>query len=57
MEVTLTLTMEEVNAVLASLSKMPYEAVAPLVQKIVSQGELQIKGTEGTPKKELAEGA
>ena len=57
MEVTLTLTMEEVNAVLASLSKMPYEAVAPLVQKIVSQGELQIKGTEETPEKELVEGA
>ena len=57
MEVTLTLTMEEVNAVLASLSKMPYEAVAPLIEKIVSQGELQIKGTEGTPEKELAEGA
>ena len=57
MEVTLTLTMEEVNAVLASLSKMPYEAVASLVEKIVSQGELQIKGTEGTPEKELVEGA
>jgi len=57
MEVTLTLTMEEGNAVLASLSKMPYEAVAPLVQKIVSQAELQIKGTEETPEKELVEGA
>lgn len=53
MEVTLKLEMDEVNIVLTSLSKMPYQEVAPLVQKVVEQGETQVKALEAA---ELAEG-
>ena len=46
MEVTLTLEVDEVNVILTSLSRMPYEAVVNLVQKIVEQGKSQLVPTD-----------
>ena len=39
--INLTLTLEEANAVLANLGKLPYEQVFTLVKKIQEQGAPQ----------------
>lgn len=39
---TLTLTLEEVNQILLSLSKLPYEQVYQLISKIRGQAEPQL---------------
>jgi len=41
-EITLTLTVQDANLLLAALSKLPYEAVADLIGKIRDQGQAQI---------------
>lgn len=52
----LDLTLPEINVILSSLSKMPYEAVMDLVPKIQKQAQAQIQG-EGQPviEQEVAE--
>lgn len=42
-DITLTLNADEVNIVLAALSKFPFEAVSKLIPKIIEQGQSQIK--------------
>jgi CII-binding regulator of phage lambda lysogenization HflD len=42
MEIKLTLTVEEVNTILASLGKHPFDQIAALIQKIKVQGEPQV---------------
>jgi hypothetical protein len=46
-ELTLTLTLEEVNAVLQVLGELPTKSGAyPLVLKIKEQADAQVKGVE-----------
>jgi hypothetical protein len=40
--VTLELTVEEVNIILASMAKMPFEAVADLITKVQREGSRQL---------------
>lgn len=42
-DLNLTLTLNEINTILASLGKHPFDEIAVLVSKIRSQGEAQIK--------------
>ena len=42
MDINLTLKVEEVNVILASLGKHPFDQIANLVQKIKAQGEPQV---------------
>jgi len=44
--IKLELTIDEVNGILASLGKMPFEAVAGLVDKIKQQGIPQVQALE-----------
>ena len=44
--ITLDFTIEEVNCVLASLGKMPFAHVAPLVDKIRQQAAPQVKAIQ-----------
>lgn len=44
-EITLTLTLNDANLILAALGKLPFEAVADLVNKIREQGQAQITET------------
>lgn len=41
-EITLTLTVQDANLLLAALSKLPYEAVADLIAKVKGQGQAQL---------------
>lgn len=41
-EITLVLTLNDANLILAALGKLPFEAVADLVQKVRDQGQAQI---------------
>lgn len=43
--IKLELTLEEVNGVLGSLGKMPYELAYPLIDKIKSQAMPQVQAT------------
>jgi hypothetical protein len=47
----LELTVAEINVILRSLGKHPFDEIAMLIQKIKSQGEAQLKEmqTEATP--------
>ena len=45
-EITLTLTLNDANLILAALGKLPFEAVADLVAKIKAQGQAQIEQKE-----------
>jgi len=56
MEIKLTLTLEEVNLVLAALGKQPHEVVAGLWGKIRSEAQKQVNEQEETkqPKDEKA---
>ena len=40
--IKLELTVEQVNTILASLGRMPYEAVAALITEVQRQGNSQI---------------
>jgi len=40
--VTLTLSVNDVNVILASLSKQPFEVVAELIQKVSSEARNQL---------------
>jgi len=42
MNIKLELTVEEVNAILRSLGKHPFEEIAALINKIKVQGEPQV---------------
>jgi len=56
-EIKLTFTLEEVNVILASLGKQPYEAVFTLVEKIKQEATPQIKENDdiNIAKEELEE--
>lgn len=41
--IILNLTLEEVNAILAGLGKLPYEAVFQVVNKVQQQAQEQLK--------------
>jgi hypothetical protein len=43
--IKLELTIDEVNAILASLGKHPFEAIFQLVNKIQQQGSAQVQVT------------
>lgn len=43
MNFTFTLTLEEANVVLTSLSKMPYESVVNLITKLKQQADAQMQ--------------
>lgn len=42
-KINLELTVREVNAILAGLAKLPYEAVAEIITSIRTQGEAQVR--------------
>ena len=44
--IKLELTIDEVNAILASLGKHPFEAIFQLVNKIQQQGSVQVQAAE-----------
>lgn len=46
-EIFLTLTVAEVNVVLAALSELPYKSVGVVIQKIKTQGDDQIAAISG----------
>lgn len=56
MNINLELTVDEVNAILRSLGKHPFEEIASLINKIKAQGEPQVaelvKAQEATTKAE-----
>jgi len=47
--VKLELTVEEVNAILASLGKHPFESIFQLIGKIQSQGNAQLQAAAPAP--------
>ena len=48
--IKLELTIDEVNAILASLGKHPFEAIFQLVNKIQQQGSEQVQAAEAAAK-------
>lgn len=40
---TLSLSLEQVNLVLVALSKLPYEASAPLIEEVQKQAQAQVQ--------------
>ena len=48
--IKLELTIDEVNAILASLGKHPFEAIFQLVNKIQQQGAEQVQAAEAAAK-------
>jgi hypothetical protein len=57
--IELTLSVDEVNVVLGSLSKQPYEAVSAVINKIQQQGvpQVQSMNESAQPKELLQEGS
>lgn len=53
--IKLELTVNEVNTILASLGKHPFEQIASLVVKIKQQGEAQIAAQEASQPQPAAE--
>lgn len=45
-EIQLVLTLAEVNRILASLAKEPYQEVYPLVAKIQQQAQVQLESQQ-----------
>lgn len=45
-DLTIELTLNEINMILASLGKHPFDEVVALVSKIREQGEVQIKALQ-----------
>lgn len=54
-EITVELTLNEINMILASLGKHPFDEVVALVGKIRSQGESQIQALQAQPSEEATE--
>ena len=61
-EINLTLTLEEVNALLTALGTQPYAQVQPLITKIQTQGSAQLQAVQNgqaevpeSPKKAAAQ--
>lgn len=50
--IKLELTINEVNAILLSLAKLPYDTVAPLIEKIREQSLPQVPEAERNDRKE-----
>ena len=50
--IKLELTINEVNAILLSLAKLPYDTVAPLIETIREQSLPQVPEAERNDKKE-----
>lgn len=48
MELNIKLTLEKLNVIMGSLSKMPYEAVFQLIEDIRSQAAAQLKDAQST---------
>jgi hypothetical protein len=44
-ELSIKLSVEDINTILFSLSKQPYEQAAPLIQKITIQAQKQLSDT------------
>ena len=55
LQITLELAVEEINTILASLGKHPFESIAALIQKIQSQGTAQISEFQATQTEEVPE--
>jgi len=53
--IKLELNLDEVNAILASLGKHPFEAIFQLVNKIQQQGAEQVQAAEAAAKAAEAE--
>lgn len=51
-EITLTLTIQEVETILSALSDQPFRVVSMLIQKVQQQGQEQLK-----PKPEIVKDA
>lgn len=47
--ITLTLTIDETNWILAGLAKLPFEVASPLIQNIQTQATPQLQETEQPP--------
>lgn len=45
-ELNISLTVDEVNVILRSLAKHPFEEIAALIQKIKGQGESQLQAAQ-----------
>lgn len=54
--ITLSLTVKEVNTILATLAKHPFEEVFTLIGKVRDQGESQIENKESADAAEAKEG-
>ena len=54
-ELTVELTLNEINMILASLGKHPFDEISQLIGKIRSQGEAQIQALQAQPSKEATE--
>lgn len=48
MDITLTLTLDEVNLILASLSELPFKVSADLIAKIKTEGDKQFEQQQMT---------
>ena len=48
MDINLTLDVNEVNAILRSLGKHPFDEIVSLITKIKAQGEPQVQAAEAT---------
>ena len=46
MELTFKLTLDETNVILAALGKVPYEAAAPVVDKLRQQAQPQLQASQ-----------
>ena len=45
-ELSLTLTVKEVNIILSALDELPHKVVSPLIIKLSEQGQEQVRGIE-----------
>lgn len=52
MEITITLSMEQLNVVLFALSKQPYDAVAQLIGEIQKQAQPQVQAAQAAMSQE-----
>lgn len=47
--INLQLTVEQVNAILGHLGRLPYEQVHLLIEEIIKQGKPQVEQAENAP--------
>ena len=52
MNITITLTLDQLNLVLAALAKLPFEAVTDTIAIIRQQGQEQLKAAEAAKENE-----